>query len=177
MIKDEILNKAFEIGFNYEKFAYREKARVSLPCSAYLKNGEFYENTVLIFDENPNQQSTKIILNIEDIERIEKSEYALPHKFRTASINAEEYRNDWPFFLRTKQNKLLSYNAYEPIHFTYNKDVKATDIIETVDFYTAKKEGYEGVSNNFGPIALIFCGYDEALIEKIKKSYNEALQK
>ena len=168
ILSDKILNKAFEIGFNYEKLSYREKATVSLPCSVFLKNGEFYQNTILILDEDPKIENGYIVLNIQDVERIQNSEYSLSHEFRKKSLETPEFRNDWPFFLRTKENKILGYNAYQPINFTFKKEIKASEIIAIVNFEAAKKEGFEFVNNNLEKLAVIYCGYDEKLIEKIK---------
>ncbi len=176
-LKDEILRKAFEIGFNYVKQTYNPEASVSLPCSVYLKNGDFYENVVLVLAEKPLEESSRETLHIEDVEKITSSKYALTFEHRIASINAEEWRNDWPFFLRTKDNELLCFNAYEPINFTFRKDVLGIDIVETVSFDAAKKEGYKSGNYDLGPtIRYIYCGYDKELIEKIKKIPNSRIK-
>src|SRR5690554_3410648 len=167
-IRNEILNKALEIGFNCQKYYNSEKIIISYPCSITLKNGEFYKNTIIYLIKEPKINHDYVILKIDDIEIIEKSEYSLSHEFRKESLVTPEYRNDFPFFLRTNKNRILAYNAIEPINFTLKKEIKGVDIIEVVDFETARKEGFEFVKNNLGKIALVYCDFDKEIIEKLK---------
>ena len=173
-IPNEILDKAFEIGFNYKKESSWKKASVSVPCCVTLKNGEEYQQAELLLTEKLFNEDKHTFFQIEDIESIAESEYALCYEFRSNSLKTPEYRNDFPFFLETKNGQLLGYNAIGPVNFTYRKDVKGSDIIKVVDFNEAQTRKFEFIKDNDKISIKILCGYNEELIEKIKTVYNKS---
>ncbi len=171
-IPKEILDIAFKIGFNYSKQSYNKKAMVTLPCSINLKNGKTFEQAELILIENLYKESDYIFFQIEDVESISESKYALSADLRNASLNTPEYRNDWPFFLETKDGKTLGYNAIGSVNFSYKDDVLGEDIMNVIDFNQAQSRGFEFIKDHSKLSVKILCGYDEELVEKIKTVYN-----
>jgi hypothetical protein len=176
-IPKEILDVAFKIGFNYSKQSYNEKAMVTLPCSIKLKNGQTFEQAELILIENLYKESDYTFFQIEDVESISESKYALSADLRNASINTPEYRNDFPFFIETKYGKTLGYNAINTVNFTYKDDVLGQDIMNVVDFNQAQSNGFDFIKDHSKLSVQILCGYDAELIEKIKTEYNNIYSK
>lgn len=176
-IPKEILDIGFKIGFNYSKQSYNEKAMVTLPCSIKLKNGKTFEQAELILIEKLHKESDYTFFQIEDIQSISESKYALNADLRNASLNTPEYRNDWPFFIETKDGKTLGYNATGAINFTYKSDILAEDIMNVVDFNQAQSKGFEFIKDHSKLSVKILCGYDTELIEKIKTVYNTVYSK
>jgi hypothetical protein len=173
-IPKEILDVAFNIGFNYSKQPYNERAMVTLPCSIKLKSGKTFEQAELILIEKLHKESDYTFFQIEDVESIAESKYALSVNFRNASLNTPEYRNDWPFFIETKERKILGYNAIGAVNFTYSNDVLGKDIMNVIDFNQAQSRDCKFIKDHSKLSVQILCGYDEELIEKIKTVYNKA---
>ena len=171
-IPKEILNKAFKIGFNYSKRPYNETAMVTLPCSIKLKSGKTFEQAELLLIEKLYKESDYTFFQIEEVESIAESKYTISPEFRNASLNTLEYRNDWPFFIETKEGNILGYNAIAPVNFTCKKDVLGEDIMNVIDFNQAQSRGFEFIKDHSKLSIKILCGYDEELVEKIKTVYN-----
>ncbi len=172
-IPKDILNVAFKIGFNYSKESYNEKATVSLPCSVRLKNGKIFEQAELIFLEKLHNESDYTFFQIEDVESISESEYALSLEIRNASLNTVEYLHDRPFFIESKDGNILGFNAFGPINFTYKEEVKGANIVKVIDFDKARAKGFELIKDYNKMSTKIVCGYDNELVERIKTVYNK----
>lgn len=171
-IPEEILNKAFKIGFNYRKEPYWDKAYVSVPCCVKLKSGLMLEMAELVFIESLYNEMEYTFFQIEEVDSIFHSEYALSQEFRKASMKTPEYRNDWPFFIKAKSELILGYNAFMPVNFTYKKNIKGNEIIGIVPFNKAQSSGFEFIKDHAKRSVKILCGYDVELIEKIKTVYD-----
>jgi hypothetical protein len=171
-IPEKILDKAFEIGFNYRRESYWDKASVSVPCCVKMKSGQQFEMAELVLTEKLYNETEYTFFQIEEVESILHSEYALTQEFRKASMTTPEYRNDWPFFIKAKNGLILGYNAYMPVNFTYKNDLKGNEIIEIIDFNNAQSTGFEFIKDHSKKSIKILCGYDIELIEKIKTVYN-----
>ena len=172
-IPKEILKVAFKIGFNYEKQPNNEKAMVTLPCSIKLKSGKTFEQAELILIEKLYNESDYTFFQIEDVESISESKYALRPNLRNASLSTPEYRSDWPFFIETKDGDILGYNAIGAVNFTCKKDVLGEEIIDIIDFNQAQSRGFEFIKDHSKLSIKILCGYDKEVIEKIKTVYNK----
>lgn len=171
-IPEQILKKAFEIGFNYKKERDWENPICSVPCEVTLKNGEIYEQAELILIEKLFNNKEYKCFQIEEVDSICDSKYALDFEIRKASIETIEYRNDWPFFIRTNKNQILGFNAIQPVNFTYNNEIKGSEIGDIVDFQFAQKQGFEFIKDHYKKSVKIICGLDLELIDKIKNVYN-----
>lgn len=171
-IPKEILEKAFEIGFDYRKESYWDSPNVSVPCCVKMKSGQIFEMAELLLIENLYDETEYTFFQIEEVDHISISEYALSKEFRKASINTPEYRNDWPFFIKAKSGLVLGFNAVMPVNFTYKEDIKGNQIIEVIDFNNAQSTGFEYIKDHSKKSIQILCGYDAELIEKVKTIYN-----
>ena len=168
-IKPEILEKAFEIGFNFKKQQSWDKASVDLPCCVTLDSGETIEIAELILTDKLYRPELFKIINIEQIESIRESKYALSKAIRSESLNTQEYRNDYPFFIRKKDNGILGFNAYSPVNFTYKENVLGSDIVEIVSFQNAQEESFELIRNHSEIPVQIICGYNPDIVNLIEK--------
>ncbi|NOZ35682.1 MAG: hypothetical protein GXO80_10340 [Chlorobi bacterium] len=160
-ISNKILDIALSIGFNIDNNI------ISLPCAVDLENGQTKNNAVLIFLDKLHNQDKYNFCNIEDVISIRKSEYSLPYKIRKASINTDEYRYDKPFFIKRKNYQIIGFNAFSPVNFTYSDNIKGDDIIGTVDFETARKEGFNFIKNHCEKQFYVICGKNEQLLKKV----------
>ncbi len=170
-IPKEILEKAFEIGFDYRKESYWDRASVSVPCYVKMKSGQIFEMAELLLVENLYDETEYTFFQIEEVDHISFSEYALSQEFRKASINTPEYRNDYPFFIKAKNGIILGFNAVMPVNFTYKEDIKGNQIIEVINYNDAQSTGFEYIKDHSKKSIQILCGYDAELIEKIKNVY------
>ena len=170
-IPEKILKKAFEIGFNYRKEPYWDRASVSVPCCVKMKSGQLYEMAELLLIDKLYKESEYTFFQIEEIDMIFSSEFALSKELRRASMNTPEYRDDWPFFIKTNKGLILGFNAFNPVNFTYRKDIKGKDISKIIDFDKAQLSGFEFIDYHSKKSIKILCGYDNDLIEKIKTLY------
>ncbi|MBX7225132.1 MAG: hypothetical protein K1X55_03820 [Chitinophagales bacterium] len=121
----------------------------------------------LIFLENLFSTESFTIYSIDDVDYINESKFALSYKYRCEAINTPEFRNDWPFFIRKRDRKILGFNAYSPVNFTYEEKTLGKDIIEIVSFSVAQKENFDFIKNHVQIPVKVLCGYDTELIDKI----------
>ena len=172
-VPSEILAKGFEIGFSYRKETYWDKPSISLPCSVILKTGEHFDMADIVFTENYLSPHLRQF-EIEEVLEISESPFALSLEMRQASFDTPEYRNDWPFFYRTKSSKIFGFNASKPMNFTYNRDVLPVDILEIVDFDIAQKEGFQFIENHSGVPIYILAGFEKETIDLIEDQIKTA---
>ena len=171
-IPPKIIDKAFDIGFTYMSKSFGNDLLVTLPCSITLKTGEIFEQAELILIDKLFRDSDYTVFQIEDIESISVSKYALSQELRMASINTPEYLHDRPFYILTNRNNILGFNAFEPVNFTYKSDVLGEDIIRNVDHDYAQSEGFEFIKDHSRLSVKIICGYDIRTIDRIRTVYN-----
>ncbi len=169
-ITQDILDKAFKIGFTIE--TRLQTKFISLPCKVTLKNGQSFETAELVFLDNLFKPELFKTFSINEVDHIDESKFALSYKFRNDSLMAQEYRNDWPFFLRKKDKKILGYNAYSPVNFTYDEKTLGKDIIEVVSFDTAQNEKFDFIKDHDLISVKILCGKDKDIIDKIINNNN-----
>ncbi len=169
LIPQDILDKAFKIGFTIE--TRLQTKLISLPCKVILKNGQSYETAELVFLDSLYKPELFKTFSINEVDYIDESKFALSHKIRNDSLMTQEYRNDWPFFLRKTDKKILGYNAYSPVNFTYDEKTLGKDIIEVVPFHTAQNEKFDFIKDHGLISVKILCGKDIDIIEIIKNNY------
>lgn len=145
-LKDWIFTVGFEIGFTYRKMTYWKAPSISLPCMIVDTLGKRHEMVEILLTD---YKSDKLqYIRLEDIHEVNKSIFTLDSKTRLESMRTQEYRNDWPFFYRIKTGELIGFNAYSPINFTYDFDIKPSDVLEVVSFADALKEKYKVIKNH-----------------------------
>ncbi|OFX87845.1 MAG: hypothetical protein A2W99_16145 [Bacteroidetes bacterium GWF2_33_16] len=145
-LKDWIFTVGFEIGFTYRKMTYWKAPSISLPCMIVDTFGKRHEMVEILLTDYISDKLQYI--RLEDIHEVNKSIFTLDSKTRLESMRTQEYRNDWPFFYRIKTGELIGFNAYSPINFTYDFDIKPSDVLEVVSFADALKEKYKVIKNH-----------------------------
>ncbi len=165
MDKNEIIRIGKQLGFTYRPKEYKtDNSYHCFPCKLIMKDKTVVDYVTICFNDYYEDFSGVII---EDIIRIEKSDYAIAIDFRQASLNVQDYRGDRPFFLRTKNNKILGYNAIGIVDFTFSHDDKGKDIKDCVDFDTATKLGFEFIKNHRELAKSITIQYTAELLNEI----------
>lgn len=158
---EEILQLARQIAFTCRK------SSVSLPCSVQLKQGLQCDMAELTIVKQRNHDFKQNIYHFDEVVSISVSKYTLSNSFRKAALEAKEYRNDRPFFLKSRKGQILGYNAINPVNFTYCPDIIGTDIIACMDFNQASEIGFRFVEHHHKIPVKILYPYDPILFQKI----------
>lgn len=115
------------------------------PCKIKLKDSRVIDYVTICFSPITTENKE---LEVQNIVKIEKSQYALSQDLRDCSLKAQDFKGDRPFFLRTSKGTILGYNAIEIVDFTFHDGTKSKNIISEVDFDTARREGFEMIKNH-----------------------------
>lgn len=167
MDRNDIVRIGKQIGFTYKPKEFKtDNSYHCFPCKLVLKDEAIVDYVTIYFNDYYEDVSG---INIEDIIRIEESDYAIANEFRQASLNAQDYRGDRPFFLRTKNNRILGYNANNIVDFTFSHEDKGKDIKDCVDFDTARKLGFEFIKNHRELAKSIMIEYTDEILNGINK--------
>lgn len=137
----EIIKIGKKIGFNSDF----NSNTYSFPCKIKLKDSTALDYVTICFCPLTTENDG---LEVQNIVKIEKSQYALSQDIRDSSLKTQDFKGDRPFFLRTSKGAILGYNAIDIVDFTFHDRIKSKNILSEVDFDTARIEGFEMIKNH-----------------------------
>jgi hypothetical protein len=149
-----------KIGFSSDSNSY------SFPCKIKLSNKNEMDFITILFCSLITENNQ---VKIEDIRKIEKSNFALSKKMRDSSLHVQDFKGDRPFFLRTSKGLILGYNAINLVDFTFSSVFKSKDIVSGVDFDTARMEGFEFIENHHKQGITLTIELTDEIKERINK--------
>jgi len=167
MDKLDIIKVGKQIGFCFEPKRFEtDNSYHCFPCKLRLKSKKYFDYVTIYFNDSYEEYSS---INLDDILRIEKSEYAIAKEYRQASLDVQDYKGDRPFFLQTEKGKLLGYNAIGVVDFTFSPQYKGKDIVGYVSFDEALKKGFEFIKNHRERTKSIMLKYTDDIVNEINK--------
>jgi hypothetical protein len=137
----------------------------SFPCCLELNNKVKYDFVTIILGDLYNDSEFKL----SDIKRVNKSKFALSKELRIYSMNVQDFKGDYPIFLRTRKGDILGYNAISEVDFTFTKQILGKDIINIIDFDTARAEGFNLIKDHRKIGKTLWFDLPEELRKEIEK--------
>lgn len=164
----EIAKIGRKIGYTFKPKMYNtDNSFHCFPCKIVLRDKSVIDLVTIFFND---YYDTSVEINPADILKIEESEYAISNEFRQQAINSLDFRGDKPFFLRTKHDKILGYNAIDIVDFTFSREFKGNDIKGCVDFDSARKLGFDFIRNHREQATNIMVAYTPSILNEINNS-------